>query len=181
MGNFCIMAKNEAYTVKREIINAVIQLMTKKTYMDITVTEIINSAQVARASFYRNFNSINDVIDAIVDDISEEFLEDIYPVLTSMDERTWREFLFDHFYRFAKKQRKMEDFLPQNISVLFARMDSKMQQKGASLPSETMRDKYMAIGKMGLINNITKKWMDRGMKETPEEMINYIMSFITLF
>lgn len=175
------MAKNEGYTVKREIINAVVRLMTEKSYMDISVTDIISTAQVARASFYRNFNSINDVLDTIVDELSDEFLEDIYPALSSTDERIWREFLFSHFYRFTRKQRKMEDFHPQNISVLFARMDSKMQKKGAELPAGTMREKYMAIGKMGLINNITKKWMDGGMKETPEEMINFIMSFITGF
>lgn len=175
------MVKNESYSVKREIINAVIKLMTKKSYMDITVTDIISTAQVARASFYRNFSSINDVIDAIVDDLSEEFLEDIYPALNCSDERKWREFLFKHFYRFTIKQHRMDDFMPQNVSVLFSRMDSKMQQKNAELPSETMRDKYMAIGKMGLINNITKKWMDNGMQETPEEMIDFIMSFINLF
>ena len=32
----------------------------------------------------------------------------------------------------------------------------------------------------GQINSITRKWMDSGMKETPEEMIDYIMSFILL-
>ncbi len=37
------------------------------------------------------------------------------------------------------------------------------------------------IGKIGLINNITKKWVDSGMKETPVEMIDYIMSFILSF
>jgi len=172
------MAKNDAYSVKQEIINAVLLLMHDKSYMDITVTDIINTAQVARASFYRNFNSINDVIDTIADELSEEFIEDVYPVLTSTDERTWREFLFNHFYRFTRKQRRMDAFHPQNISVLFARMDRKMELRSSEFSSETMREKYMAIGKMGLINNITKKWMDNGMKETPEEMIDFIMSFI---
>ena len=32
---------------------------------------------------------------------------------------------------------------------------------------------------MGLINSVTKKWVDTGMKETPEEMIDFLMSFIT--
>lgn len=67
------------------------------------------------------------------------------------------------------------------MHVLFSRMDNKMHQKEADFPSETLRDKYLATGKMGLINSITKKWMDNGMQETPEEMIDYIMSFITLF
>ena len=47
--------------------------------------------------------------------------------------------------------------------------------------SGTIRDKYLAVGKIGLIHNITKKWINTGEKETPEEMIDYIMSVITLF
>ena len=170
------MAKNESYSVKHEIIDAVMQLMTEKNYMDITVTDIVKKAGVARASFYRNFNSINDLIDVIVDEISDELIGDIFPTLYSSDERKWREFLFNHFYRFTRKQQQMGKIHPQNLNVLFARMDNKMQQKESNLPAETIRDKYIAIGTVGLINSITKKWMDSGAKETPEEMIDFIMS-----
>ncbi len=34
---------------------------------------------------------------------------------------------------------------------------------------------------MGLINSITRKWLESGAKRVPEEMIDYIMSLITLF
>ena len=172
------MPKNESYSVKHEITDAVMQSMAEKNYMDITVTDIVNKAGVARASFYRNFNSINDVIDTIVDEISDELIEDIFPTLYGSDERNWREFLFNHFYRLTRKQRQIGKIHPQNMNVLFSRMDSKMQQKESNLPTETMRDKYIVIGKIGLINSITKKWMDNGSKETPEEMIDFIMSFI---
>ena len=170
------MAKNESYSVKHEIIDAVMQLMTEKNYMDITVTDIVKKAGVARASFYRNFNSINDLIDVIVDEISDELIGDIFPTLYSSDERKWREFLFNHFYRFTRKQQQMGKIHPQNLNVLFARMDNKIQQKESNFPAETIRDKYIAIGTVGLINSITKKWMDSGAKETPEEMIDFIMS-----
>ena len=163
------MGKNEGYSVKREIINAVMKLMTKKSYMDITVTNIINTAQVARASFYRNFNSINDVI------------EIFFPFLHSSDERKWREYLFNHFYSFTRTQRQMGKFHPQNMDVLFSRIDDKITQKAEKFSSATIRDKYLSVGKIGLVNGITKKWMHNGMQETPEEMIDYIMSFITLF
>ena len=175
------MANKDSSSVKREIINAFLQLMEEKSYMDITVTDIINTAEVARASFYRNFSSISDVIDTIVEEMSDELITDIFPTLFSSDERKWREFLFEHFYRFAKMQRQMGSLHFQNMSVIFSRMDQRMNQKEASLPQITMRDKYLSAGKMGLINNITKKWMDNGMNETPEEMIDYIMTFITSF
>ena len=176
-----MIIKKENYSVKSEIINAFMKLMTEKSYMDITVTDIINTAQVARASFYRNFSSINDVIDSIVDELSEEFIEDIYPTLNSTDERKWREFLFEYFYRFTRNQEKIAAGNFQNMSVMFSRMDIKMREKERELPSETLRDKYVAFAKLGLINNVAKKWVDSGMKETPEEMINYIMSYILLF
>lgn len=175
------MTKKETHSVRREIVNAVMELLAEKPYMDITVTDIINTAQVARASFYRNFNSINDVIDVIADEISDELIGDVFPTLHGSDERKWREFLFNHFYCFTRKQKQMEKIHPQNRNVLFSRMDNMIRQKEAELPSETLRDKYLAVGKMGLIDNITRKWMDNGMQETPEEMIDYIMSFITLF
>ena len=71
--------------------------------------------------------------------------------------------------------------LCENMSVIFTRIDSKMQQKESALLSGTIRDKYLAVGKIGLIHNIAKKWINTGEKETPEEMIDYIMSVITLF
>ena len=157
------------------------QLMTEKSYMDITVTDIINTAQVARASFYRNFDSISDVIDTIVDEMSDELIGDIFPTLYGTDDGKWREFLHEYFYRFIKNRKQMVEIRFQNMSVIFSRMDNKMQHRKSNFPAETMREKYVAAGKMGLIYNITKKWMDNGMKETPEEMIDYIMSFITRF
>ena len=175
------MVKNESYSVKREIMNAVMQLMGEKNYMDITVTEVIGKAGVARASFYRNFNSISDVIDALVNDATDEIVEDIFPILSGTDERAWREFLFRHFYNFSRMKKDMQEIGPENLSVIFTRMSSRIQHREQDIPQETLRDKYLITAKWGLINNILQKWIDTGAKETPEEMINYIMSFITSF
>ena len=101
------MAAFDNHTVKREIAKAFMELMTKKTYLDITVTDIVSTAGVARASFYRNFGSIGDVIDLIVDEMSEELIDDILPVLSCTDERRWREFLFEYFYRFTRRKHEM--------------------------------------------------------------------------
>ena len=167
--------------MKKEIQNAVMLLMTEKSYMDITVTDIVNKAGVARASFYRNFDSIYDVVDSIAEKISDEMMEDVFPVISGTNERKWREFLFNHFYLFMKQHKQMEKLRFENLSVIFTELDKKTEQKASLLPVETINDKYTIVGKLGLINSVTKKWLDSGTKETPEEMINYIMSFITSF
>ena len=167
--------------MKREIKDALMELIAEKQYMDITVTDIVTRAGVARASFYRYFNSINDVIDAISNELSEEMLEDISPVLLRYDERTWREFLFNHFYRIARRQKQMKRIRFENISVIFTRTEDKIQQSASLFSGDTIQDKYLAVGKMGLINSVTKKWVDTGMQETPEEMIDFLMAFINRF
>lgn len=57
-----------------------------------------------------------------------------------------------------------------------------IQTKGGCCTTPLERtewDWYLAAGKLGLINSISKAWVDTGMKETPEEMIDFLMSFIT--
>ena len=172
------MKKNEGYSVKQGIKDSVIQLMAEKPYMDITVTDIVTRAGVARASFYRNFSSINDVIDAISDELSEELIEDVSPILHHYDERKWREFLFNHFYRIERRQKQMKKIRFENISVIFTRTEDKIQQSESLFAEDTIQNKYLIVGKMGLINSVTKKWVDTGMQETPEEMIDFLVSLL---
>ena len=75
----------------------------------------------------------------------------------------------------------MEEDRFENLPVLFSRLDIKKDHWASGLLTDTIKDKYSAVGKMGLINSITRKWLESGAKESPEEMIDYIMSFITLF
>lgn len=134
-------------------------------YMEITVTNIIKKAGVARASFYRNFNSISDVIDALVDGLSDDLIENVFSNLSGTDERKPREFLFNHFYQFLRRKWR-RTVLKTCLCCLAGLIPKKI---------------ITAVGKMGLINSITRKWLESGAKESPEEMIDYIMSFITLF
>lgn len=75
----------------------------------------------------------------------------------------------------------MEEERFENLPVLFSRLGYQKRHWHPSLPTDTIKDKYSAVGKMGLINSITRKWLESGAKESPEEMIDYIMSLITLF
>ena len=175
------MDQNEKYSVKQAIMKAVMQLMADQNYIDITVTDVINRAGVARASFYRNYNTINDVIDAIVDHLFDEMTAAVLPVLQSADPKKWRLFLFEHFYTFYKRQQKIEKIRFENMSVVFNRLNDKIHNCEPASADLTLQEKYAVNAKIGAIMSITKKWLDSGAQETPEEMVDYIMSFITAF
>ena len=175
------MYTREKSSVKKRMADAFVDMLSQKSYADITVTDIVNTAKVARVSFYRNFNSISDVVDYITDELANEFIDKILPVLNSNDENKWREFLFDFINNALNNRGKIEAINLQNTAVLFSHLNTKMQMYVNVNSNKTISDKYTSYVKACLINNVVKKWIDDGMVETPEEIINYLMSFITLF
>lgn len=172
---------NQKHTVKSQILRATAKLLNEKNYLDITVTDIVKEAQIARVSFYRNYSSISDVFDAIADEAFSEFSSEILPVLESNDERKWRELLYSMFYRFPRHHSFLPDRRQENSNELFSRMKQKVQRTEAQKQPQNLDDKYLGCGKMGLVIHIIEKWMTDGQTESPEEMVNYIMTFITKF
>ncbi len=65
--------KREAF-VNEYITEALLMLMKKKAYKDITITEICTKAGVTRMSFYRNFESKEDILRRWITDITDRFL-----------------------------------------------------------------------------------------------------------
>ena len=59
--------------VKKNITEALFALMDKKDFSNITVTDIIEEAKVARASFYRNYESKEDILVTFVIEIFHDF------------------------------------------------------------------------------------------------------------
>lgn len=65
--------KEENLRVKQSITNALFALMTEKRLSDVQITELVGRAGVARASFYRNYDSKEDVLITLIRDVLEQF------------------------------------------------------------------------------------------------------------
>ena len=59
--------------VKAAITDTLFDLMSEKSLHDISITELITKANVARVSFYRNYSSKEDVLVSLVKDILDDF------------------------------------------------------------------------------------------------------------
>ena len=68
--------KNNLF-VRSCITEALIELLKKKNFEDISITDIINKAGVSRMGFYRNFATKENVVESYIFDIFVETIEEI--------------------------------------------------------------------------------------------------------
>lgn len=75
------MARTSRITKKMH--EALLSIMQEKDYLDITVSDLTRRAGVARASFYRHYNSVADVVDEYIKGIEEDIMIQVVPVMVS--------------------------------------------------------------------------------------------------
>jgi len=70
------MGKNnpKAEQSKKWLTKALLQLMGEKEYNSITIKEIADRAQLARRTYYRNFNSKDEIISQYCDKICDQYM-----------------------------------------------------------------------------------------------------------
>ncbi len=165
-------------SVKEELKTAMTELLKEKPFSEVSVTDLVKEAGVARASFYRNFSSTSDVLDEIIDDVLLEFSHKVLPVMYSSDEKVWRGFLFEYIDMVRENRRVFINILTLNAADVFSRLNDRIQAYEKALPYDGIREKYMVASRLGILSNVLRHWIDTGMEESPEELVEYLMSFI---
>ena len=148
--------------------------------MDITVTDIVQEANVARVSFYRNFASISEVLDSIADATAEKLNIEFLPLLDTSDERKLREYLFNYFYQISLNYKEMWAIRGLNMDLFTKRLGEKIHEKRKAVESadSDISEKYGWVVKLCVLDGVSRRWIMDEMKETPEEIIDYVMPII---
>ena len=158
-------ARNQ-YVVEH-ITNAVLNLLQEKSLDDISISEICDSAAVSRTSFYRNFESKEDVVKRYVEKLIRPWEEEYTESRGENNAQVYGS-LFKHikdnsdFYLLLKKRDLMHLFLHVFLSMNGA------QSEDPNMWAYTKS--FIAYGTYGWI----EEWIARGMQESAETMANLL-------
>jgi len=72
-----IHRSTKSLNVQREILEALLILMSQKKFQDISITELCQKAGTSRMAFYRNFNFLRDVLVRHLDTLFEQYVEEM--------------------------------------------------------------------------------------------------------
>lgn len=160
--------RKEANTrVKISITTALLDLMHKKSFSDISISEIIRTAKVARISFYRNYASKEDVLLTLIDDVLEQFRE-------SINENENNTYSYQNISKRFEYFKKYSSFVLDLYqfgygSILLEKINRFHEEIAGTMPNSSI-EKYRMYMYTGALFNTAIIWLQNGAQESEDDM-----------
>lgn len=160
----------KAYATEN-LTNALLSLLSEKTMNEISIGELIETAGVGRATFYRNFESKEDILQKHTEKITEEFIKKRKFTYNTSRFREYTVMLFEHL---EKHKEYCDMLLRNNLLHTVADTFDRYFMKEAKGKDSEYRQMFLSGG----FFNIFKYWLMKGCKETPEELADMFLNFM---
>lgn len=155
--------------------------LESKELHDITISDLHQVSGVSRATFYRLFDTVNDVVAYQCDQIYERLAEEV----RQNHFATLQEISLEHIRRWISLPRLMETLVKNNLlDILF-----QAHQRNASLiwsrsnqqPDLTETEKnYLFCTLIGMLPIMLHAWYLNGQKDSPEEIYSQLKRSLTI-
>ena len=165
---------------RQMIENAFFELLREKEFSQITVSEIVKRADVARRTFYRLYEKKESVIAVYFQNLCEEYKNE-HTQIESYDLKQVARDYFEFWYIQRDKlltfyKAGLQDLLYYGISsasteVIRSRIQDEQLRK---LPEV----EYFATYSVGGFINLLIRWIEKGMEGTPQEYAEVVSSAI---
>lgn len=165
-----MMVKRDG-TAAEYITQAFLLLLQRKSFHDVNIKEICDKAGVTRMSFYRNFESKEDILKKWLHQITDEWLTDSGISYKTNDTETYFVTLFNHMSEYKDFcHRLYKDGLLHLVKDEFDRVFLTAYRFDY--------DEYKSYFLAGGIFNIFQRWLIGGCTETPEELAKKLVGIL---
>lgn len=153
--------------VKNSIVKALFILLEQKALSEMTIKEIVLKAGVARASFYRNFKSKEDVILYFLNTLLLQYKKKYSADLAHIAryDNVLRTFTYVLTY-----QMELRSLFQAKLGQMFLDAINEYIITSTNLQHEKQLYKYPFYSYAGALYNVIYYWITTGCKEPPIEM-----------
>jgi len=155
--------------MKDYISSALLLLLKKKPFGDISIGEISDKAGVNRSTYYRNFNSKEEIIKYYYNKMLFEYS------LTFNKTIHFEIHLQRLLYHYLKHKNELLLIYKNNLSYLILDALNDYFEPAFKNKISTVEERYKMYWYTGAIYNVVLFWFSNGMKETPEELAKIYM------
>ncbi|MBR2745922.1 MAG: TetR/AcrR family transcriptional regulator [Erysipelotrichaceae bacterium] len=163
--------KEKVSFAQRQLTESLLKLIKKKRINEITVSELCNKAQLSRLSFYRNYDSIEEILRRHLSNITGDFLNK-----TSVNYRITpkEQFITELFSHLLNHRSVIELLFSNNLSYLV----KEEFDEAFSRSAEKYDDIYRCYVASGAYFNLFYYWFINGCKESPQTLSDLMNGFL---
>lgn len=157
------------------IYKGLLQCLERKSFNQITVTDVQKASGVARTTIYRCFDNLSDILYWRCDLAFREALGSVLPTDVPSELELMQGY-FAYWMEHSDILKLLIDINRQDIIYACHMKNAEvLAQSYGKLPGmdETNAKYFMAI-RTGVTISILKAWLDGGRKETPEELTEIV-------
>jgi Transcriptional regulator len=172
--------KGKVSRTQKCIIDALLKLMEKDNFEEITITQIAQEAEIARRTFYLNYNTKSEVLASYIKFLYDDFAEE-----TQNDkERTWKSDVINFFLYWSRHSdillllEKSNQFL-----ILLNEFENILSNSNVFDFSSLIKDElpvkrkeYIVVTVAAGLWRILEKWVQNSFVESAEEIAEIFLS-----
>ncbi|KHD37527.1 AcrR family transcriptional regulator [Clostridium acetobutylicum] len=166
---------------RKWIIEAMLKLLAEKPYEKITITEIAYTAQLGRRTFYRNFDSKEDVLDMYIKGLIDEYINLLKNEYLTIHNgaKVYFTFWSKHLdFLILMEKNNLLHLLLQRFNQYLPMIHKEVNENKIEKFNDRMLE-YVLFFSAGGFWNILVKWLQDGAKETPDDMAMLIDSILS--
>jgi len=173
-GGFCFMENTMTLnkTIRESLALALIRLLQKKDFSEITVSEIVKTAGVSRSSFYRNFESKEQLLLRYLYDLYADFFGSGEVLAQIPEYNGMQDFLLPRF-RFIKDHHDLFLVLRKHNLLYYAFEQLENDLIHLLTGYDSSLPDYCRAMFSGSCAGIIRMWIDHDFRESEEEMIQF--------
>lgn len=160
---------------------ALFTLLREKDYGDITISEVCAKAGLTRKTFYRDFDSLDDVVDFAVYARISEYIANPHP-------SSFQEYVYRFFAFCAERKEVLALFEKQHIYHLFVRSVATYLTESTYLKNLAISAGFNSENRDYFWKSLVQEecafvevWIQRGFRETPEELVHLNVQLLSVF
>lgn len=156
--------------VKHDMYEALVRLLQEKSLSAVNVSDLTTAAKVSRMSFYRNYDTIEDILKEHLDEVVEEYRGEDSRIAGDDRIKLEKEYM-EHCFNFLYRHR---DFLNTIINcglgdLFLAKITEYLTGKWMNGQTDIQKEVEMSAF-AGAIYNIYRFWRKNSFRQSPQEL-----------
>lgn len=172
-------AESKFANMARRMDDAMVELLEKKSFQAITVTDVCKAAGAHRSTFYSHYNNTLDLLNEVRDRTMKDFYASFehLPRAAALTDRTF----LDIYLKFVEDHKQLFRVFLENINLfdgygILMKLENDMQDISPAKSSQEERlSRYKLLFTASGITSIVSFWLESGCKESRDELAGIIL------